>query len=121
MLRRATAVAILCLLSSCADATREEGVALNDSYSGYEVGPGAEPTLTIHAIVGNESCFTGHGLRVEETADTVVVELIAHRRTDVDFCPAEGLLYDHTVTLEEPLGGRVVMDATSGDPVARRN
>ena len=51
----------------------------------------------------------------------MVVELIAHRRTDVDFCPAEGLLYDHTVTLEEPLGGRVVMDATSGEPVARRD
>ena len=44
MLRRATAVAILCLLSSCADATREEGVALNDSSSGYEVGPGPPTT-----------------------------------------------------------------------------
>lgn len=44
MLRRAIAVAILCLLSSCADATREEGVALNDSSSGYEVGPGPPTT-----------------------------------------------------------------------------
>ncbi len=120
MLRVATVVAILCLVSSCATPTREEGVALTGAGSNYEVGA-SEPTLTIHAIVGNESCSTGHDLRVEETADTVVVELIAHRRTDVDFCEAEGVFYDHTVELEAPLGGRVVMDATSGEPVSPRS
>jgi hypothetical protein len=109
MLRAAALVAILFLVSSCGTPTREEAVGLSDEYSSYEVG------------VGNESCWTGHDLRVEETADTVVVELIAHRRTDVDFCEAEGVFYDHTVTLEEPLGGRVVMDATSREPVAMRD
>lgn len=120
MLRAAALVAILFLVSSCGTPTREEGVGLSGDHSSYEVGVG-EPTLTIHAIVGNESCWTGHDLRVEETADTVVVELIAHRRTDVDFCEAEGVFYDHTVTLEEALGGRVVMDATSGEPVSPRS
>ncbi|MEM7139398.1 MAG: hypothetical protein AAF548_00085 [Actinomycetota bacterium] len=101
-------------LTSCAAVpeTVEEPMPLGGSYEGYSTSAD-ELQLTVFAIVGTESCYAGHDLRVSESDEAVTVELVAHRKTGVRWCEAAGILWDETAALDRPLGSRPVVDATS--------
>ncbi|NJP93816.1 hypothetical protein HCN51_30980 [Nonomuraea sp. FMUSA5-5] len=62
------------------------------------------------------TCDTTYGARVHESAQAVVVDVDV-REDHVEFCNAMGKTDHIAVTLERPLGRRVVLDYSSGLPL----
>ncbi|GJM37473.1 MAG: hypothetical protein DHS20C19_08400 [Acidimicrobiales bacterium] len=98
----------------------EEGVALVGASSYYEMAAEGRQ-LTVHAIVGDQSYWTGHDLRVIEITDAVMVELVSHRRTDTKFCTLGDVFFAESHVLTDPLGQRRVIDRVSGESVMLRD
>ena len=75
----------------------------------------AGDALTVTFYGGVEDCFS-YEVRADENARTVVLRLV-ERNDPVKLCVAMAQRYERTVTLERPLGGRVVVDAETRLPL----
>ncbi|GAA3446393.1 hypothetical protein [Planomonospora venezuelensis] len=76
--------------------------------------PGKERDLLLRYLHG--ACDQARGVRAYETRDLVVVDVDVESTGD-GVCPAIGKIDRITVTLDAPLGGRLLLDAGDGLPV----
>ncbi|WP_405740702.1 hypothetical protein OG885_39890 [Streptomyces sp. NBC_00028] len=74
---------------------------------------------TVTVLAGHGACDDGAGVRVRETAGSVVLSASILGATDGD-CTAQLLFQKVTVKLKRELGDRVLLDAFTGAPVAQR-
>ncbi|MEU6882935.1 hypothetical protein [Streptomyces sp. NPDC046712] len=94
----------------------DEGTAPERRIESYRVdGAGTKLSVTFWGGVCSEYTATAG-----ESADKVAVRVTERPTEPGRACIAIAVEVTRTVTLEQPLGGRVVVDAASGDPVPRK-
>lgn len=81
--------------------------------------PGRQLTVTFTGSPGPASrpCGADYGAEAVESANAVVVIVIAHPHTGDEACPAIGAPRTTTVDLAAPLGERAVLEVQQGLPV----
>jgi hypothetical protein len=72
-------------------------------------------TLTLQFLTG--ACVTAWGAHVYQTGSAVVVGSWSGGSNGQAACPASALSRSARVTLQRPLGSRVVLDVASGRPL----
>ncbi|MFB9721950.1 hypothetical protein [Planobispora longispora] len=88
-----------------------------EEVTAFEPVPARPRDLLLH--YGHGSCDRIHGVRAYETSDVVVVDV--DEETGDGGCNAMLRLARITVTLDEPLGNRLLLDSGTGLPVLRRS
>ena len=88
-----------------------------DDFTRFSV---AGTELSIHYLGATRSCYRLSDFLIDETDAEVRVIVIEERYGRSKFCQAEGVFLTVTGDLHAPLGGRLVIDASSGNPIAQR-